>query len=136
PESLTILGSYAFNNCTSLASVALGTNVASIGDGTFNQCTNLTDITIPKSVTNIGFQAFQNCSHLTAITVAASNPVYSSVAGVLFNKDVTTLIECPGGKASVTIANSVTNIESQAFFSCLSLTDVTFGSSVASIGGS
>jgi hypothetical protein len=59
----------------------------------------------------------------------------SSVAGVLFNKNQTTLIEFPGGRAgSYTISNSVTSIGAYAFYSCIHLTNVTIPSSVTSIG--
>ena len=65
----------------------------------------------------------------------ALNSVYSSVDGVLFNKNQTTLIQCPGGKAgSYTIPNSVTSIGDCAFVDCTSLTSVTIPNSVTSIG--
>jgi hypothetical protein len=38
------------------------------------------------------------CSSLISITVDASNPNYSSVAGVLFDKNGSTLIKYPGAK--------------------------------------
>ena len=89
----------------------------------------------PYSVTGIGAGAFNDCTSLTAITVDATNSVYSSVAGVLFNKSQTTLIQCPGGKAgSYSIPNGVTSIGSAAFEYCASLTSVTIPNSVTSIG--
>ena len=64
----------------------------------------------------------------------ANNPAYSSVAGVLFDKNQTTLIQYPGGKAgSYTIPDSVTSIGGAAF-ACCSLTSVTIPDSVTSIG--
>jgi hypothetical protein len=75
------------------------------------------------------------CFSLTAITVAIDNPAYCSVAGILFNKSTTTLIQCPGGKAgSYTVPNSVTSIGGEAFYQCSSLTNVTIGNNVTSIG--
>jgi hypothetical protein len=66
--------------------------------------------------------------------VAPSNPSYSSVDGVLFNKNQTTLIECPGGKSgSYTIPSGVTSIGAAALDHCTSLTSVTIPSSVTSI---
>jgi hypothetical protein len=59
--------------------------------------------------------------------VDASNSVYSSVDGVLFNKSQTTLIQCPAGRAgSYTIPSSVTNIGADAFSWCANLTAVYF----------
>ena len=72
---------------------------------------------------------------MTAITVNPSNPDYSSVNGVLFNKNQTTLIEFPdaiGG--SYLIPNSVTNIAAFAFWVCPYLTSVTIPNGLTSIG--
>jgi len=112
PDSVTNIGSYAFSYCTSLTSVTIGTNVISIGSCAFSCCTSL-----------------------TAITADASNPFYSSVDGVLFDKSQNTLCAYPGGKAGgYTIPSSVTSIEGGAFSGCTSLTNVTIPDSFTSIG--
>ena len=136
PNSVTGIGSYAFKSCTSLTSVPIPTSVTNIGDGAFFFCTSLTSITIPNSVNFIGDNAFSYCSSLTAIIVDTNNPAYIGIAGVLFNKSQTTLIQYPAAKAgtSYTIPNSVTNIGNYALHECTSLTNVTIGSSVTSIG--
>ncbi len=108
------------------------TTVTSIEE--FFSCTHLTSITIPSSVTNMHAGALADCPSLTEIAVDASNPSYSSVAGVLFNKSQTTLIGYPGGKAGAySIPNSVTNIGISAFYGCKSLTSVTIPDSVTVI---
>jgi len=72
---------------------------------------------------------------LTSIIVDASNTVYSSQDGVLYNKDRTVLIEYPYGKSGgFTIPDSVTSIGDYAFFNCSGLTSVTIPDSVTSIG--
>ncbi|MGB7749075.1 MAG: leucine-rich repeat protein [Verrucomicrobiia bacterium] len=158
PNSVISIEGSAFCFCTSLTGVTFGTNVTSIGDDAFYNCTSLTNVTIPNSVSNIEYDAFDWCISLTIITVASNNPAYSSVAGVLFNKGQTMLIEYPGGKAggytvpssatiigqyafyacnsltSLTIGNSVTNIEEYAFWYCTNLTSVMIGTNVTSIG--
>jgi YD repeat-containing protein len=135
PNSVTSIGYAAFNVCISLTSVTIPNSVTSIGDGAFDSCDSLTSVTIPSSVTSIGNGAFEQCYGLSAITVDALNSFYSGVAGVLFNKSQTTLIQCPGGKAgSYMIPNNVTSIGENAFGGCKSLTSVTIPNSVTSIG--
>src|SRR5258706_451654 len=99
PNSVTNIGVSAFESCISLTNVTIPASVTSIGGQAFNSCTSLTNVMIPASVTSIGAYAFEECASLTAITVDAANVSYSSADGVLFNKNRTTLIQCPGGKA-------------------------------------
>ena len=135
PNSVTSIGDYAFYECSSLTSVTIPNSVTSIGNEAFYGCSKLISVTIPNSVTSIGSSAFRKCSSLTSINVDAYNSMYSSVDGVLFNKDKTTLIACPGAKqGAYTIPNSVTSIETWAFYGCSSLTSITIGNSVTSIG--
>jgi hypothetical protein len=132
---VTSIDSDAFYNCASLTGVTITNGVTSIGVGAFYGCGGLTNVTLGKNVTNIGDYAFYYCTSLTAITVDASNSVYSSVAGVLFDKGQTTLIQCPAGKAgSYTIPGSVTNLGSGAFYYCSNLTGVTISNGLISIG--
>ena len=133
-------------------------SVTGIRSEAFSGRTGLTSVTIPESVTGIGSQAFSGCSGLQSIVVAENNSSYASLEGVLFNKDKTTLIQCPGKKAgaymipssvinigeytfqgcggltSITIPKSVTNIGDAAFSGCTGLTSVTIPESVTSIG--
>ena len=136
PNSVTSIGEYAFYDCTSLTSVTIPDSVTRIGAWAFESCTSLTSVTIPDSVTRIGSYAFRDCASLTGIWVAEGNSHYSSdVSGVLFNKDKTTLVQCPGAFAAYTIPNSVTIIGDSAFFYCTSLTSVTIPDSVTIIEG-
>jgi len=135
PNSVTDIGDMAFGFCNSLTNIAIGNSVINIGDYAFFNCSNLTSITIPKSATNLGGLAFSGCTRLTAITVDSNNPAFSSVDGVLFNKNHITLIQFPMGKTgNYNIPNSAINIGDYAFAGCPNLTGITIPDSVTRLG--
>ena len=51
-------------------------------------CNSLISVTISDSVTSIGDYAFYGCEALDSIDISKTNDYYSSVDGVLFNKDI------------------------------------------------
>ena len=139
PNSVTSIGDYAFSYCSSLTSVTIPNSVTSIGSSAFSNCSGLTSIEIPNSVTSIGDYAFYNCNSLTSVHIADiakwctinfgtenANPLYYAHNLYLNGIWVTDLV----------IPNSVTNIKSNAFHYCRSLTSVTIPNSVTSIGNS
>ena len=138
PDGVTLINSYAFYDCTSLKEVTIPNSVTEIEVDAFSGRTSLKEVTIPDSVTEISNNAFDDCTSLTAINVDENNTKYKSVDGVLFNKDMTTLILYPNAKinASYAIPNSVTEIEVDAFSGCTSLTKVTVPDSMTGIGDS
>ncbi|MDE6023169.1 MAG: leucine-rich repeat domain-containing protein, partial [Muribaculaceae bacterium] len=134
PNSVTIIGKYAFKDCYNLTSVIIPNSVTSIGDHAFDYCRRLTSVTIPNSVTSIGDYVFVVCDKLTDIFVEDGNEYYASDKGVLYNRDKTVLIQCPGGKTEYEIPTTVTSIGNSAFYYCRGLTSVTIPNSVTSIG--
>jgi hypothetical protein len=118
-----------------IPSAIAGNRVASIGRSAFQGCTNLTSITIPDSVTSIGRMAFGSCSKLTSMNVDTNNMTYSSLSGVLYDKNQTYIIRCPATKEGVfSLPASVTTIAEGAFLGCSGLTSITIPDGVASIG--
>lgn len=135
PSGVASIGSYAFEFCSSLTGVTIPGSVTSIGNFAFSQCTGLTSFAIPSSVTSIGLDVFDGCTSLITISVDPANPSFSSVAGVLFDRSQTTLIQYPVGKAgSYSIASGVTTIGDSAFSHCNGLTGVIIPGSVTGIG--
>jgi len=132
PSSVTSIGKHAFDG-SRLISITIPSSVTSIGEYAFSGC-RMTSITIPSSVTSIGDSAFSGS--FTNITVDSRNPAYASIDGVLFDKNIRTIISYPSGKTArtYTIPSSVTSIGNRAFTICSSLTNITIPSSVTSIG--
>jgi hypothetical protein len=78
--------------------------------------------------------AFNDTVNLVAIQVDPQNPFYTSVDGVLLDKDETTVLQCPSGKTgNYTIPSSVTIIATNAFLGSQDLTGVTFPGGVTAI---
>jgi len=71
PNSVTSIGSRAFEFCTSLTGVTIPNSVTNIGSGAFEYCA-LTSVIILNSVTSIGTNAFYNCTSLTSVIFPSS----------------------------------------------------------------
>lgn len=135
PDGVVSIEQSAFLNCYDMASLTIGSNVVNIGDYAFGSCSSLTNVFIPKSVTNINCTAFNVCSSLKAMTTDEENPAYSSMDGILFDKDQSKLVRCPCGLAGTyAIPTNVTLIGDYAFSFCRYLTNVVISSGVTNLG--
>ena len=144
--SVTSIGTYAFQSCTGLTSVVIGSSVTSIGNYAFYNCTGLTSVSIPNSVTSIGTAAFYGCTGLKSVVIGNSvtsigdNAFYNctGLTSVVIGNSVTSIgnnaFQNCTGLTSVVIGNSVTSIGSEAFYGCTGLTSVIIPSRVTSIG--
>jgi hypothetical protein len=112
-----------------------GKPVSKIAANAFSGNSIISTISIPNSVTNIGSSAFEYCIKLQEIRVASGNEFYSSVAGALFDKTQTILLQFPCAKGDgINMPDSVRTIEAKAFQACSLLTNIYIPDSVTRIG--
>ena len=140
PSSVTYLSpAYSMTNCHSLTNIYIGPNVTDLDDW--------------------GDWEYFQCDNLLGIWVNQDNPNYcNDEFGVLFNKDMTSLLRMPCGfegdyvvpngvteigfcsfdscqsLTSITIPDTVERIQECAFFNCTNLTSLSFPASVTSYG--
>lgn len=128
------IGHNAFEGNENIENVTLPNGVISIGKGAFINCSRLECIDFPDSLESFGECAF-DCTNLKSISVSSKNKKFSSVDGVLFDKDKERLILYPSGneKKEYTLPNSVKVINESAFFRCKNIEKVNLPDTVTSI---
>jgi len=131
---VTIIGSEAFFACNEILSITIPQSVTVIHSFAIEGCSALTSLLIPKNVSVIGNEAFSGCRALTQFVVEKGNLFYSAEDGVLFTKNIDTIVCYPNAKAtSYILPSGVTTIGDFAFAGC-DLVSVTIPESVTSIG--
>lgn len=128
PNSVKTIGEKAFQYCTRLTSITIPSGVTVLYDNVFEYCLSLSKVTdnhtgsigawlrslsaletleIGSNISNIASDAFfyfdeskglDYCKALKEINVAEGNPNFTSIDGVLYNKEATQLICYPFGK--------------------------------------
>ena len=95
----------------------------------------LISTSLSREVGHIDSTAFNGCNLLNAIFVPADNPFFSSLDGILYDKDRSTLIRCPEGYESdiVSILPSVSTLGAYCFSKCLNVVDVVLPKSLKKI---
>lgn len=136
PNSVEYIGQFGFYKCSSLKNVTIPDSVLSIDYRAFGSCASLENVVIGAGVTYIEEGAFRSCKSLKNIEVSEDNSSFTSVDGVLFNKDKTELLKYPTGSSNTTytVPNSVTTIGYRAFDYSASLESIVIGAGVTHIG--
>lgn len=145
----TTIGNSAFANCENLTTVSLCNTLTYIGKLSFYRCLKLSNVNIPNSVNSIDNEAFGFCKKLTQVTIGENvNSIGNSVFWECTELDKVNwnAISCEYNDASnhtfssctklktVIFGNKVTRIPDDVFYSCKNIQNVTFGSSITSIG--
>lgn len=155
PETVKEIGNYSFESCIKISRIELPSNVKRIGIRGFYDCkslseiflgsvteildyafekTSLTKINLPASFSRLGDAIFSECYQLLEINVSPDNPHYSSIDGVLYNKNATTVCAVPKAIKSVNLPETVESIRDFAFTYCQSLHQIKLPSSLTHIG--
>lgn len=136
-----------------------GIPVSTIYPFAFAEMDTLVSVTIPKSVKKISNDVFHKSYNIKEIVVNSENSNYTSVDGVLYNKDMTVLEFYPAAKenssfsipstvkeiascaflnnknlVSIKIPDSVTTLENSAFCACKKLVSVSLPDSITYMG--
>lgn len=169
PEAVTSIGTATFSGCRNMSEVTMGNSVTTIGDGAFSDCIRIEEITIPNTVTEIYSGAFFNCENLSKVNISSleawcgivfgramsggnfsresSNPLYYAHHLYLNGQEITDLVIPESvtainsyafyggsGFTCLTLGDAVTSIGESAFSGCTGLTSVTLGNSISTIG--
>ncbi|MFZ4582639.1 MAG: leucine-rich repeat domain-containing protein, partial [Paludibacter sp.] len=147
PASVTdTIGRQAFSYCSQLTGLKLS-GVKYIGESAFHGCSNLSGtLIIPDSVLSIQLWAFAYCDKLQTVqlsstvseivnlafyncpaefTVDAANQSFTSLNGILFNADKSTIFQYPTGKkGGYILPQTVTTIGKGSFANCTEITSI------------
>ena len=157
-NSVTSIGDNAFSLCRELADIHMSNSLEYIGDFAFMGCqmkrfdipntvtyigssvfsdSMIETINIHKSTANFSSYTFSDSVLLEKINVDSDNTEFSSINGVLFNKDCTTLICVPPYyKTKIYhVPSTVCKIEDHAFQNCENIEEVILPDSLKEIGG-
>lgn len=121
PKSVKRIGDYAFSAQTKLKHIILSDTVTKLGSYAFCVSSDPTDLThiklesihLGKScnlLANENYKAIDSIESLKEVTISGENPNYTSIDGVLYNKDVTKLAFLPGSLKTYTVPEGVTGI--------------------------
>ena len=146
PQTVSSIGSYAFEGAENLRSVTLPAGLVNVGENAFSN-TYLELAALPSSVRRIGSRAFSGCQHLVSVVMPSS--VDSMGMGVFMGctalksailpegaTDITQMFYGCKNLVSASLPSTITTIGNMAFQSCESLEKVSIKQGLVSVGSS
>ncbi len=113
PGSVKNIGKFPYRNCHKLKKLIVGEGITHI-ESLIWETTPLDELVIPSTVTSM---SLLNFNHGAKFTVAEENPAYCDVDGIIFSKDMKTLVSYPPSKKDLyyKIPSQVTTLYQGAF---------------------
>ena len=125
PDSLRVIGRFAFRGCTVILRVDLSrTRVTAIHEQAFRSCTALAEVLLPSTLVKLGEYAFYGCTMLASVDLSCTK--LSTVGSNTFAR-CTNL-------ATITFPATLTTIGASAFSGCTKITGFALPSRLETIG--
>lgn len=130
-----VIGANAFWRNSGIQTVILPDNVVEIETNAFGFCSSLTSITLSANLKNFDVSVL-NGTNIQQINVSENSGDFKSINGVMFSKDMKTLVSYPSTATATSyeIPSTVTAIAANAFKSNTYLTAVTLPAGLKTIG--
>ncbi len=131
------IGARAFNGNKDITGITIPNSITSIGTNAFEMCTNLTSVNYLGYIDgwcNIEFVNLSSNPLYYAKNLYLKGELITNLVIPNTVKEIKTYVFRGGNFSSVTIPDSVTFIENSAFSGCASLTSISIPDSVTSIG--
>lgn len=141
---LTNIYEYAFSECPKITSVGpagsgcdfeIPNSLTNLYREVFSRDTNITKFIIPDNIVTIDPDAFAMLTGLQAFEVSSNHTAYCAIDGVLYTKDMKTLVRYPSGRSgsSFTVPAGVTTIGKYAFEDSTKLRNIILPSRLTTI---
>lgn len=136
PEGVTEIGDYGFGYCRNLVNIDLPNSLISVGKSAFSGCSSFTSFHIPRNLASVEYDTFCYLTNLAYYTCSTLNKYFKVVDGVLYSKDMTTIVAYPPAAPATTfdVPNTVTRVHEYCFCSSNNLVTVNFPESLRWIG--
>lgn len=133
PSTVKYIREYAFWN-TGLKAVNIPDSVELIGNFAFGNCLKLEKVCVGKGVNSIGNNIFRNCFSITSLDISSLNETYESIDNSIYTKDKKKILYYNyENNSEIKIPEGVEILASCLFYDYDNLTKVEFPSTLTSI---